>query len=256
MKKSIMLSICILLLVAGTAFAGTPSAKFAATWGCDRVNVVSVAETGYVGEDTFVVDFNKGYTLATIKVPQDKELMIGLSAEIGLVTDTSIRGKEGGSAKALAGGAGHMLIFAVPVDGHGSFKVARPGDVVLSSRFQELEATLGGVLDECTTTCETTCDDEDCETICDTACTFTDEEIGLMTKTLAAHHFNFLLPNMDQGVYKIVAVFTTSAVAGVDIVEGSVEAAAYAKAFVGKYMLTVQQVRAAKDTLSSTDIIE
>jgi hypothetical protein len=30
-----------------------------------------------------------------------------------------------------------------------------------------------------------------------TECTVSDEEIGLMLDTLASHHFNFVLPNMD-----------------------------------------------------------
>lgn len=281
--------ICLSFLVASPAMAGQASAKFAATWGSARPNVVSVADTeGYVAEDTVVFDANMGYTLTTIKVPQDKELLVGLSAEIGLVTDTSIKGREGGAAKALAGGAGHMIIAAIPVDGNGSFAIAKPGGVVLSSRFQELDATLGGVIQsaedtgtwsvvdgECVETTYESCDPNVGEG--DVSCpdgqitvpcefVFTDEEIGLTIKTLAAHHFNFVLPDMDQGVYKIVAFFTTSAVAAVDICEegeecnydpdGTVQAAAYAKAFVGKHMLTVQQVRAVNGSLEDTDIIE
>jgi hypothetical protein len=298
MKKLVFLSTLALILAffVGSAMAGPPSAKFAATWGTERFNVVSVAETDDPAVTAF--DSKTGHTLATIKVPQDKELLVGLSAEIGLYTDTSIKGKEGGEAKALAGAGAHVYITAEPVDGYnGTYAVAAPGGVVLSARFQELSATLGGVLqaciDEgtwsvtsdgtCTETCyedcnadilvveecdgENSCTDGQTTIPCD--CYFTDEEIGLLQKTLAAHHFNFVLPNMDQGVYNIKAYFTTAAVADVYICdgtddpdnpcgEGTAEASAVAKAGIGKYMMTIQQVRAVNDpdALQETDIIE
>jgi len=140
---------------------------------------------------------------------------------------------------------------------------------MLSKRVQELDAALGGVIESCQVTCGVdvntsaiVCDDiviaEDCEV--------TDEEIGLLLNTTAAHHFNFLLPNMNQGVYDIKAVFTTGARAEVDICDaeeacsndpdGTVTASAAAKAVINKTMLTVQQVRAAKDSLHEVEIIE
>ena len=259
--------ICLLFFVAESVMAGQPSAKFAATWttepGLESVVVITDASV-----DTVMVDSNTGYTLATIKVPQDKELLVGVSAEIGLVTDTSIKGKDGGAARAIADGEAYVTVFAVPRDGGNSVEAA-PGRIILSKRVQELYATLGGVIQSCQVTCaqdETTeaivCDDiviaEDCEV--------TDEEIGLLQSTTAAHHFNFVLPNMNQGVYDIKAVFTTGARAEVDIcddgeecsydLEGTATGSAYAKAIINKTMLTVQQVRAAKDGLEEMEILE
>ncbi len=245
MKKvlCVVAGICLVSFVAGSAIAGQPSAKFAATWSTDP-GVASVAYISDTTIDAIDLDWNMGYTLAKIKVPQDKELLVGLSAEVGLVTDTSIKGKEGGTAKALAGGKANVTIFAIPEPFNWEgIRKAEPGRIMLSSRFQVLTATLGGVLESC--------EEGDC--------TFTDEEIGFLQGTLAAHHFNFLLPNMDQGVYKIVAFFTTGAIAKVDICEtcdGSVSASAFAAAIIGKTMLTVQQVRAVKDSLSEIDIVE
>jgi tRNA (cmo5U34)-methyltransferase len=79
-------------------------------------------------------------------------------------------------------------------------------------------------------------------------------------------YFNFLLPNMNQGVYDIKAVFTTGARAEVDICdegeecsydpEGTVTASAAATAVINRTMLTVQQVRAAKDSLPEFEILE
>ena len=245
MKKllCVIAAICLVSFVAGSALAGQPSAKFAATWSTEP-GVASMAYVPYTTEDAIDLDWNMGYTLAKIKVPQDKELLVGLSAEIGLVTDTSIRGKEGGTAKAIAGGKANVTIFAIPEPFNNNWagiRKAKPGRIMLSSRFQVLDATLGGVLESCE------------------ECTFTDEEIGFLQGTLAAHHFNFLFPDMDQGVYKIVAFFTTGAIAGVDICEacdGSASASAFAFAIIGKTMLTVQQVRAVEGSLEEVDIIE
>jgi hypothetical protein len=208
--------------------------------------------------DASIDDLNTGFTLATIKVPQDKELLVGLSAEVGLTTDTSIKGQQGGAARALAGAAAAVAIFACPVDGSACTAAAAPGAVILSQRVQELNAKLGGVLEDC--------EDVNGDGVVEIPeeCTFSDEEIGLALDTLAAHHFNFVLPNMDQGEYDVMAVFLTGALADVDIDEdsvtleagGSVTASAYAKAWIGSYMLTVQQVRATKDGIIDAEIIE
>ena len=187
------------------------------------------------------------------------------------LTDTSVKGKNGGAARAVAGGEAYVTVFAVPHGGEvmPNSVEAAPGQIMLSKRVQELSATLGGVIQSCQVTCGVdvntdaiVCDDiviaEDCEV--------TDEEIGLLLDTTAAHHFNFLLPNMNQGVYDIRAVFTTGARAEVDICDageacsndpdGTVTASAAATAIINKTMLTVQQVRAAKDSLHEVEIIE
>ena len=261
-------ALCISTFAAGSAMAG-PSAKFAATW-TDTPALASVAVITNATVDTVVVDSKTGYTLATIKVPQDKELLVGVSAEIGLVTYGSVKGKNGGSAKAIADAEAYVTVFAVPKAG-GDTLTAAPGVIILSKRVQELSATLGGVIQECT--------DGDLDgtiTIADD-CIVTDEEIGLLQDTTAAHHFNFVLPNMDQGEYDIKAVFTTGARAEVNICDsdtdtytdlngdpvpcsydpdGTVSASATAKAVINKTMLTVQQVRAAKGGVIDTDIVE
>ena len=117
MKKllCVVAGICLVCFVAGSAIAGQPSAKFAATWSTPtEPQVVSVAVVSDTERDAIIIDLNEGYTLAKIKVPQDKEVMVGLSAEVGLVTDTSIKGKEGGTAKAIAVGKANVTIFAIP----------------------------------------------------------------------------------------------------------------------------------------------
>jgi len=256
MKRFLISFVLVSVLLSAGAFAG-PSAKFAATYGNDGPYLVSIALIEDADVDTGPVFDNKtGFTLATIKVPQDKELLVGVSAEIGLTTDTSIKGKNGGAARSIAGAAAGTLVFACPVDGGDCTDVALPGPITLSQRIQVLSATLGGVLESCT-------DLNDDGTIdVKTECEVSDEEIGLMLDTLAAHHFNFVLPDMDQGEYNIVVVFGTGAMAQIDIDETSVEnggtvsGSAFARAWIGNYMVTVQQVRATKGGIIDVDIIE
>jgi len=285
MKKllCVVAGICLVCFVGGSALAGQPSAKFAATWS----TVPALASVAVIPDtENISVGPRAGYTLATIKVPQDKELLVGVSAEIGLVTDTSVKGKESGAAKAIAGAKAYVTVFAVPRDG-GPILEAAPGQIMLSSRVQELDATLGGVLEGALDTgtwtlnsetglCEETtfeyCDSQtgigvgtgevscpDGEITLPCEFILSDEEIGLMLDTTAAHHFNFVLPDMDQGVYDIKAFFTTGARAEVDICEGcggTVSGSAYAKAIINKTMVTVQQVRAVKDSLEGMEIVE
>jgi hypothetical protein len=216
-------------------------------------------------------------TIATIKVPQDKELLIGVSAEIGLVTKASVKGKKGDSAKSIADASARVDIFAKRIGGGASYHAA-PGQIMLSKRVQELDATLGGVIQSCEDTTggvdetgplpgeDGYLDIPDGKIDIATECSVTDEEIGLLLDTTAAHHFNFVLPNMDQGEYEIQAVFTTGARAKIEICndvdvcaydpEGTVSASSTAKAIVNKTMVTVQQVRAAKGGIIDATIIE
>lgn len=257
-------------MMVGAAMAGA-SAKFAATY-TDTPALSSVAVITDATTDTVVVDSKDGYTLATIKVPQDKELLVGVSAEIGLGTYGEVKGKNGGSAKAIADAEAYVTVFAIPKAG-GASVTAEPGLIMLSKRVQELSATLGGVIQECTD------GDTDYDGTADTLpdgtiniadeCVVTDEAIGLLQNTTAAHHFNFVLPNMNQGEYDIKAVFTTGARAEVNIcdsdmdycgdiydTQGTVSASAEAKAIINKTMVTVQQVRATKGGIIDADIIE
>ena len=256
MKRFLISIVLASVLLSASAFAG-PSAKFAATYGNDGPYLVSAVFIDDAVADTGpIFDMSAGFTFATIKVPQDKELLVGLSAEIGITTDTSIKGKQGGAARSIAGGGAWVVIFACPVDGGDCTEFARPGPVTLSRRVQVLDAKLGGVLDDC--------EDLNGDGVIEIPeeCTFSDEEIGLVLDTMASHHFNFVLPNMDQGEYNIIAFFMTGAMAAVDIDEasvaagGTVSASAFARAWIGNYMLTLQQVRATKGGIIERDIIE
>ncbi|WP_105253408.1 hypothetical protein [Pseudoalteromonas sp. T1lg75] len=243
--------------IASSAFsahaAGNASAKFAAAWNDEPIKLESIASTTPPADGEELPPHERhGYLLTTIKVPQDKELLVGVSAEIGLVTDTTVKGKDGAAAKAVAGASVEVELVAVKA---GTEITAAPGPVMLSKRVQELSATLGGVLETCT---DLPGDDGLPDGTIDVAteCTTTDEQIGLMQDTLASHHFNFILPNMDAGIYEIRAKFSTSASAAVEVDGDTASADSAAKALVGKTMVTVQQVRAVKGSLADVDIVE
>jgi hypothetical protein len=249
MKRFIIASLAV-SLVTSVALAD-PSAKFAATY----TKGIGLASVAYVSgtADAVKFDFDAGYTLARIKVPQDKELLVGVSADIGLVTDTSVKGQNGGAARSIAGSGAGVIVFAVPVGSKGSDAIAEPGFVVLNSRVQVLDATLGGVIQSCTP-------EDDGSIVVADDCVVTPEEIGLILGTMSANHFNFVLPDMDQGEYNLVAFFVTGAGASINIDEatveagGSISASSFALAFVGKTMVTVQQVRAAKGGVIESEI--
>ena len=103
-------------------------------------------------------------------------------------------------------------------------QIAAPGPVTFASRLQELKVD-----------------------VTDTDTDFlTEVTVSLLLDTTAAHHFNFIGVDLDQGVYDVVAVFDLSA--WVAIV--GEDAIAEAKVTLGPRMVTVQEVRAAKDSLT------
>ncbi len=110
-------------LFATTAMAGS-SSKFAAQ--LSRLSLI--AETTAAVVEVFS---------ATIKTPNKHDLLVGVSLEGGLFTQTKVTGKNGGggSAEATAGIAVRVL-----VDG----AEAEPGVVTFTLRFQKLSAVLGG----------------------------------------------------------------------------------------------------------------
>lgn len=125
-----------------------------------------------------------------------KDLVIGLSFETVLMTDTSVKSQGGNKSTSVADA---KITMKVLVDG----VEAAPGPVIFDRRRQELWAKLGGVLD-----CVDTVDPETGETdgiISFDECTLTDEEIGLILDTAQASTFNFLKYNIGSGSHTIEA---------------------------------------------------
>jgi hypothetical protein len=185
-----------------------------------------------------------------IKTPNGKELAIGASLQCGLITDTTVRSKNGDLDSSASRGKIAVRIQITQPDG--STVYAEPdngadldtdvplnGDgVTYCDRYQKLAAKFSGL--NCTaslTTGVVTCADP--------------EELQLILKTLTAHHFNFLHANAVPGVQKVVV--QARAQAGI-LLGGTALGAASAEAFVGAGALSVETIRLVKDADGTTDL--
>lgn len=272
------------------------SAKFAAAWSND----VEVAGECLNTDDTEMLTFwssSTGNTLLNfdwcdavpvvekelvlsqfanvgmMKIPQGKEMLINLSAQIDILTvNTATSVKNGGRALAKPGGVNPVdpdnfygnigatsasagvtvSLFAIPQRPSGAKTVeCKPeGGVTMASRYVELRNQIGGEVTY-----------EDCyndpadgieELVCPikVANTTLSSTIGLAMDTAAAHSFQWLCVDLDSDVYDVVAHFTlTSEVANLcdDSTFGdcstNVDLAA-ARIALNKRIMTIQQVRA------------
>lgn len=169
-----------------------------------------------------------------IHTANKKELLIGVSLETGLYTQTQVKGKNGekDSASAMAGIDVTVYVDGVP---------AEPGTITFNQREQELTAVLGGVIESCTFSTDQDGDgmtDDSLTVTIEDDCVVTDEEIELIQSTMSAHHFNFVAPDLYAGDHTI----TVEAAISTDSSSGS--GSASATGLVGKGSLTVESVRA------------
>ncbi len=156
-----------------------------------------------------------------------KDLVIGVSFETLLMTETVVRSKGGSKSTATADAE---IMVKVLVDG----VEAAPGPVVFDKRTQALWAELGGVLESCT--------DGDLDgTIEFSECEFTEEEIGLMLDTAQASTFNFLSYDIGSGSHTIDVYAKVSADG--EVVDDT--SAARFSAALGKGTLSVWEVHGA-----------
>lgn len=219
------------------------SAKFAATYDTDPV-LVEVTDTGLA--NGVVMDSTAEMDLATIHVANWKELLVGVSAQVNLVTFTEAKGKNGGgTSTAKAEGSVRVGLTAVPEGTVGACAsawadeslFAHPGPVTFSSRMQELSVTtsldvVGAI-----------------PGVCDAACIESslsiegDVTVALGLDTTAAHHFNFVADDLTSGTYDVIACYDLSALADNNDIDGN---SANAKAAIGPRIVTVQEVRATK----------
>lgn len=217
MKVFAMLAL--VLLTATSAFAA--SAKFTA-------NVTGMA---LVTPQLATNDADGWSTVLSGKIhtATPKDLLIGVSLETSLSTDTQVK-SSGGTKDTSTATAG--IEVKVLVDG----LEAAPGAVVFDKRMQQLSASLGGYYTNCT--------DANGDGIVDVIneCELAPEEIQLLLNTTAAHHFNFIQANLGQGVHEVVvkAKISNSAL----YVNGS----ATASALLGKGSLSIEEVQAVNST--------
>eukprot|EP00568_Trieres_chinensis_P018754 CAMPEP_0183327240 /NCGR_PEP_ID=MMETSP0160_2-20130417/83664_1 /TAXON_ID=2839 ORGANISM="Odontella Sinensis, Strain Grunow 1884" /NCGR_SAMPLE_ID=MMETSP0160_2 /ASSEMBLY_ACC=CAM_ASM_000250 /LENGTH=293 /DNA_ID=CAMNT_0025495365 /DNA_START=129 /DNA_END=1010 /DNA_ORIENTATION=- len=263
----------------------TSSSKFAASFSTDKIIAANCKNAdsedsiwgqksaylayceGLKDEESQVVSEDFALAQATplglMKVPQGQEILATLSAEIDIVTLTTAtsttKGKKEqetsnvGSTKAMAGVS--VELVAIKEDTREQ-KVCSPGPVTMASRFVQLSNEISAQItyEDCF---GTDADDLTCET------KFAEYEIqstvGLAMGTTAAHSFQWVCTDLDQGTYNIGARFTlnaTSANLCTDLVGDNCatnEDLAISRVVVGTRTMTAQQVRGAKDSILDTE---
>jgi hypothetical protein len=215
-SKSILLGTVMLSVISTSVYAGAAS-NFAATIRQAPGEGIHLLHSGVaeaVVSGVTVEADNTDTVLSTgIKTANKKDLLIGVSLQNGIYTDTTVKGKNGSSEK-----AGAMAGIKVNVDVKNKYGVSVPvfpSEVVFASRVQELSAVLGGVIRSCEVSVEEELDEFGVPTGTSTGtiviaddCIVDDEEIGLMLSTTSANHFNFVAPDMEPGDHTIDVVAT------------------------------------------------
>jgi hypothetical protein len=257
-----MKRILISIVLASAMFsvgAMAQSSKFTAAYDTDGVLLGSAYVYG--ADDGDFIDIGYGFAshLGNIKAPGGKELLIGISAVPGLVTFTEAKGKnKAGAAESVALAGVWMRAAYAHVDNlspdYDAAEVcdtgltAAPGRVPVSVRLQYLSVDVD--LDVVDAAVCTERDDDgflgDGECIADLLGIEGSVTVALGLATAASHHFNFLAPDLPQsGDYAVAACFGGAALAAIRNNEGG---SAFSLAALGKRMMTVQEVRAVKDT--------
>jgi hypothetical protein len=238
MRKFGLAALAAALVAFAASSASAQATKFAASWD-DTTKVVHAyvatgvpsscmgngTGTGTQGDPCILAEA----LMATIDVAQQKDLLIGVSGQIGLHTFTQAKGKntEPSLGSATASGSVVVTVELRDPDTGDVIQTAAPGPVTFAARLQELKVDVT---------------DTDTENL-------TEVTVSLLLKTTAAHHFNFIGVDLDQGTYDVVAVFDLSAFVAIV----GEDAIAEAKVTLGPRMVTAQEVRAAKNALVALD---
>ena len=230
--------ICIVLASAMfSVTAMAQSAKFAASWDTNPRTATSsdacVSDGCTDNPDDVIIDIE----MAKMKVPEGKEIFVGVSSEILIHLVTTAKGgrkNDAGtttnfSSTAKASGSVDVALTLVS-DAGDVCGIAPSNGVTLKSEMRELTVTGGGDM--------TMLEDEEFWI-----------EVGITTDSKGAHHFEFLGVDCTQGNYTLTATFNLTALT---------EASGYdsdALATVTLYdrMITMQEVRAVKGSIVDPD---
>jgi hypothetical protein len=205
----------------GTAHAqNQPSAKVTAK----TSRLILLPETTGTGEWQTVLANN-------IKTPNQKDLFIGVSLEVGLFTQTLVRSRNMTKDTSVAEAVVQVRVL---VDD----RQAEPGEVVFGRRTQTLSATLEGAIAGCLTI--VTNIDGSLSIIVDPECV-TPETIELILRSMDAATFNFVATDVPVGIHTISVQARIST-------SGSAQTGSFsATATVGKGSMTVESVRLIKN---------
>ena len=165
---------------------------------------------------------------ANIQVANDKDLVIAVSLETGLYTDTTVKSKGGKQDTSMAYGGIKGSVIVESMDGGPVHKYAYPSEVVFDSRRQTMSATFQGLIEDCVQDDGTLVLTDDC---------LEPEEVRLVLDTMGAHSFNFLLGNLPSGDYRV------SLWATLDTEAEAQTGHAKAKAILGHGTMVVNEVR-------------
>ncbi len=245
----VAMAAAIVLFTASPALAQSSKAA----WRFEKL--ISLSAANYTGPNNLVGGISdtgwKDVLTTHIKTPNAKELAIGVSLQCGLITDTTVRSKNGVLDTSAARGKIAVRVKIVQPDGTTAYAMPDNGadlstpDIALNGegvtycdRYQMLAARFSGL--NCTadlTTGAVTCEDP--------------EELQLLLKTLDAHHFEFLFANAVPGVQTVTV--QARAQAGTAL-GGTTLGAAGAEAFTGAGALSVETIRLVKDADGTTDL--
>lgn len=249
MKRVIISSILTAALMASSIGASSALAQSSkAAWRFKELVSLPAASAPTGTQDTGWVDILTTH----IKTPNAKELAMGVSLQCGLVTDTTVRSKNGDLDSSAARGRIRVRVEITQPDGSVVYGQPDNGadlstDIPFSSgqiegltycdRYQKLAAKFSGL------TC--TADAEGVVTCADP------EELRLILKTLNAQHFNFIHANAIPGIHKVTV--QARAQAGIQL-GGTRLGEAGAEAFAGAGALSVETIRLIKDADGTTDL--
>lgn len=215
-------STLILVLVAGNALAqNQPSSKFTAQVGMINVmNELSVTtNSSHSTTGTWSTVLRN-----RLKTPNQKDLAIGVSLEVGLLTGTVVKSKLGTSDTSLAMAAVEVRVLVDGVE-------ALPGQVTFGRRTQTLTATFMGLIDGCLTV-----DTNTWSVVINYDCV-QPEVLELLLDTMNANAFNFLLADIPAGVHDIQVQ------ARINLGAAAQTGSARARALIGNGSMTVESVR-------------
>lgn len=248
MKRLIRTSVIAAALIPSLVGASSALAQSSkAAWRFKELVSLPAASAPTGTNDTAWVDILTTH----IKTPNAKELAMGVSLQCGLVTDTTVRSKNGDLDSSAARGRIRVRVEITQPDG--TIVYGQPnngadlatdisfdnngGGLTYCDRYQKLEAKFSGL--------NCTADSEGVVTCADP------EELQLLLKTLSAHHFNFIHANAIPGVQKVTV--QARAQAGIKL-GGTSLGAAGAEAFAGAGALSVETIRLVKDADGTTDL--
>ena len=217
MKMKSFVATFVLLFLASATYAqnqGTPASKAAA-----QVGTINIVNANSLSSPILTAD---------VKTASQKDLFVSVSLESGLYTQTQVKSKAGTQDTSVAEAG---ITIKVLLDG---LEIALPNEVVFAKRSQTLSARLGGVIQKAQ-------DTNGDGTITIDEMELTDEEIELITDTMSADTFNFIIPDVSSGTH------TLTVTASIATTAQTQTGTANATASIGNGSLTVEEVRLIKD---------